>query len=75
MEDLASGREVELRAQGAVTDCYPRSDLETTLRLEDFNQAIMVNPRNSYERYAAATNSTERTLHTYMGTLSPAAGP
>ena len=74
MEDLVSGREVELRAQGAVTDCYPRSDLETTLRLEDFNQAIMVNPRNSYQRYAAATNSTERTLHTYMGTLLPRCG-
>ncbi len=74
MEDLISGREVELRAQGAVTDCYPRFDLETTLRLDDFNQATMVNPRNSYQRYAAAANSTERTLHTYMGTLLPRYG-
>lgn len=74
MEDLIRGKEVELRAQGAVTDCYPRSDLETTLRLGDFNQAIMVNPRNSYERYAAASNSTDRTLHTYMGTLLPRYG-
>lgn len=74
MEDLVSGREVELRAQGVVTDCYPRSELETTLRLDDFNQAIMVNPRNAYQRYAAATNSTERTLHTYMGTLLPRYG-
>lgn len=65
---------MELRARGAVTDCYPRLDLETTLRLEDFNQATMVNPRNSYERYAAAANSTERTLHTYMGTLLPRYG-
>lgn len=74
MEDLVLGREVELRARGAVTDCYPRFDLETTLRLDDFNQAAMVNPRNSYQRYAAATNSTERTLHTYMGTLLPRYG-
>jgi uncharacterized protein (DUF39 family)/CBS domain-containing protein len=74
MEDLIMGREIELRAQGAVTDCYPRFDLETTLRLDDFNQATMVNPRNSYERYAAAANSTERTLHTYMGTLLPRYG-
>jgi len=74
MEDLIMGREVELRAQGAVTDCYPRFDLETTLKLEDFNQATMVNPRNSYGKYAAATNSTERTLHTYMGTLLPRFG-
>lgn len=74
MEDLIMGREIELRAQGAVTDCYPRFDLETTLRLDDFNQATMVNPRNSYQRYAAAANSTERTLHTYMGTLLPRYG-
>jgi uncharacterized protein (DUF39 family)/CBS domain-containing protein len=74
MEDLIMGREVELRAQGAVTDCYPRFDLETTLRLDDFNQATMVNPRNSYQKYAAAANSTERTLHTYMGTLLPRYG-
>jgi uncharacterized protein (DUF39 family)/CBS domain-containing protein len=74
MEDLIMGREIELRAQGAVTDCYPRFDLETTLRLDDFNQATMVNPRNSYQSYAAAANSTERTLHTYMGTLLPRYG-
>jgi uncharacterized protein (DUF39 family) len=49
-------------------------ELETSLRLEDFNQAIMVNPRNAYQRYNAATNSADRTMHTYMGTLLPRFG-
>jgi CBS domain-containing protein len=44
------------------------------LRLEDFNQATMLNPRNAYQRYNAATNSSDRTLHTYMGTLLPRFG-
>jgi len=32
---------------------------------------VMLNPRNAYQRYASATNSTDRTLYTYMGTLLP----
>ncbi|MDD1741949.1 MAG: homocysteine biosynthesis protein, partial [Methanotrichaceae archaeon] len=47
---------------------------ETTLCLDDLNQAVMVNPRNAYQRYNAATNSSTRTLHTYMGTLLPRFG-
>ncbi len=74
IEDLVTGREVEIKAEGSITDCYPRLDLETALRLEDFNQATMVNPRNAYQRYNAAINSSERTLHTYMGTLLPRHG-
>ncbi len=74
MEDLVAGKQIEVEAKGAVTDCYPQMELETTLRLEDFNQAIMVNPRNAYQRYNAATNSSDRTLHTYMGTLLPRFG-
>jgi len=74
IEDLVMGKEVEVKAQGAVTDCYPRLDLETSLRLEDLNQATMINPRNAFQRYSAATNTTNRTLHTYMGTLLPRQG-
>ena len=74
MEDLVAGKQIEVEAQGAGTDCYPQMELETTLRLEDLNQAIMVNPRNAYQRYNAATNSSDRTLHTYMGTLLPRFG-
>ncbi|MDH7594062.1 MAG: homocysteine biosynthesis protein [Methanomicrobiales archaeon] len=71
MEDLVSGAGVELHAISRGTDCYPRRSITTELKLEDLNQAVMVNPRNSYQRYNAATNSTDRTLFTYMGTLLP----
>ncbi len=74
MEDLVSGKQVEVEAEGAGTDCYPQMELETSLRLEDFNQATMVNPRNAYQKYNAATNSSDRTMHTYMGTLLPRYG-
>lgn len=74
IEDLVAGRQVEVEAEGAGTDCYPQMELETALRLEDFNQATMVNPRNAYQRYNAATNSSDRTMHTYMGTLLPRYG-
>jgi len=71
IEDLASGKPVELRATAYGTDCYPRKEIETTITLEDLNQATMLNPRNAYQRYRVATNSTDRTLYTYMGTLLP----
>jgi len=74
LEEFVSGATVELRAASHGTDCYPRRSITTELLLEDMNQAIMVNPRNAYQRYNAATNTTDRTLHTYMGTLLPRCG-
>ena len=71
LEDLVSGKSVELRATSRGTDCYPRRTITTELLLENLNQAIMCNPRNAYQRYNAATNTTDRLLHTYMGTLLP----
>lgn len=74
LEDLVRGKEVELVAEAYGTDCYPRSDVHTFISLESLNQAVMVNPRNCYQNYAVATNSTEETLYTYMGTLLPQMG-
>jgi uncharacterized protein (DUF39 family)/predicted transcriptional regulator len=74
IEDLVAGKSVELRAISRGTDCYPRRNITTDLVLENLNQAIMCNPRNAYQRYNAATNSTDHTLHTYMGTLLPGYG-
>jgi len=74
IEDLVAGKQIDVEAEGAGTDCYPQMELETALRLDDLNQATMVNPRNAYQRYNAATNSSDRTLHTYMGTLLPRCG-
>lgn len=74
LEDLISGKSIELRASSKGTDCYPRKTLSTEVLLHDLNEAIMCNPRNSFQRYAAATNSTDNTLNTYMGTLLPEYG-
>jgi uncharacterized protein (DUF39 family)/predicted transcriptional regulator len=74
IEDLIRGREVELLAEAYGTDCYPLTEIKTQVSLETLNQAIMVNPRNCYQNYAAATNSTDETLYTYMGTLLPNKG-
>src|SRR5665647_338175 len=74
LEDLVSGKQIELRAISRGTDCYPRRTIDTELILEDLNQATVCNPRNAYQRYNAATNTTDRTLHTYMGMLLPNSG-
>ena len=69
IEDLVAGREVDLRAEAYGTDCYPRKRAETTITLNDINQAMLFNPRNSYQRYNAAINSSDTVLYTYMGML------
>jgi uncharacterized protein (DUF39 family)/CBS domain-containing protein len=74
LEDLVAGKSVELRASSRGTDCYPRRTITTDLLLENLNQAIMCNPRNAYQRYNAATNTSDRLLNTYMGTLLPNTG-
>ena len=71
IEELVKGKEVELKAIAYGTDCYPRKEIITEINLEDLNQAVMLNPRNAYQRYKAATNSSDRLLRTYMGTLLP----
>jgi len=69
IEDLVGGKEITLRARAYGTDCYPRTHLETTLTIDDLNQAILCNPRNAYQRYEAATNGRDETIYTYMGKL------
>ncbi len=71
IEDLLLGKAIELRAEASGTDCYPRTHLKTFITLDDLNQAILCNPRNAYQRYSCATNSTKRTIYTYMGKLLP----
>lgn len=74
IEDLINGKEVELKATAYGTDCYPRKSVETTITMADVNQAMMVNPRNAYQRYNAATNGSNKKIFTYMGTLLPNCG-
>ncbi len=74
IEELVSGKAVVLRISGSGTDCYPLKNVETMLAIEDLNQAIMINPRNAYQRYNATTNTSDQTMHTYMGPLLPDLG-
>jgi len=71
IEDLISGKEVEVRATAYGTDCYPRTKLRTTITKEDLNQFYLLNFRNCYQRYVCATNSRDEIIYTYMGKLLP----
>ena len=71
IEDLIRGRKVKLVASSDGTDCYPGKYVETYVTLEDLNQAYLYNPRNAYQNYACAVNSSSKIIHTYMGTLMP----
>ncbi len=72
IERLVAGEELLLKASAKGTDCYPRKEIETLIRKDRLNEMILANPRNAYQNYPAASNSTHKTLHTYMGTLLPA---
>jgi uncharacterized protein (DUF39 family) len=74
IEALVRGEELHLKARGKGTDCYPRREIETWIRKDLVNEITMVNPRNAYQNYPAATNGTEHVLHTYMGNLLPRRG-
>jgi len=74
IQDLVAGKDVHLRAASYGTDCYPRKELHTLIRLEDLNQAFLMNPRNCYQNYNCAVNSSGKTIYTYMGTLKPKLG-
>ena len=72
IEDLVAGKDVELRAEAYGTDCYPRKEVRTLVKLEELNQAVLTNPRNSYQNYAVAVNrDSKRVIYTYMGVLQP----
>jgi len=69
--DLIAGKKVKLEATGKGTDCYPRKKVSREVGLDDLNEAYIYNPRNCYQNYAAAANTTDKPLYTYMGTLLP----
>jgi len=72
IEDLVRGKSVRLRATAYGTDCYPAKALRAVISLEDFNQAVLTNPRNAYQNYNVAVNrDSKRPIYTYMGILRP----
>ncbi len=74
IEDLVAAKDVRLKAIAYGTDCYPRKELDTWIRLEDLNEAILTNPRNAYQNYNCAVNLSDKTIYTYMGTLKSRLG-
>ena len=74
IEDLVSGKQVKLEAFGYGTDCYPRQHIESWVTLEEIYDAILFNPRNAFQNYGVAVNSSNKTIYTYMGVLKPRLG-
>jgi len=73
IEDLVSGKSVELVARSYSTDCYPNKEIEKQIRLKDLPYAMLVNPRNAYQNYNCAVNMSNEIIYTYMGVLKPKA--
>ena len=74
IEDLVSGKKVQLKAVAYGTDCYPRKEFDKKITLDELPYAMLLNPRNGYQNYNCAINLTEKTIYTYMGVLKPNGG-
>jgi len=74
IEDLVAGRRIEFKAVGYGTDCYPAKEVHGYLKLEDLNEALLLNPRNAYQNYNVAVNTSDRIIYTYLGMLLPKLG-
>lgn len=74
IQDLVAGKPVKFKAVSYGTHCYPRKELETTITLNDINEATLFNPRNCYQNYNCAVNGSSQTIYTYMGMLKPNIG-
>ncbi len=71
IQDLIDGKDIELEAWGKGTDCYPRKHIKTIINKETVNEMVLFNPRNAYQNYNVAVNSTSQMKYTYMGCLLP----
>ncbi len=74
IEDLVSGRAVNLKGTAYGTDCYPRREIEKSITLRDIPQAILTSPRNACQNYNVAVNKSDKVIYTYMGILKPRLG-
>jgi len=74
IEDLVARKPVRLEATAYPTHCYPRRRIETTITLDEINDATLFNPRNAYQNYNVAVNASGKTIYTYMGMLKPNLG-
>ena len=74
IQDLIAGKQIQLKAIGQVSDCYPRASFQTTLTCDTINQFYLYNPRNVYQNFIVGVNAGERILYTYLGPLHPGLG-
>jgi uncharacterized protein (DUF39 family) len=74
IEDLIAGKSVKLKASAKGTDCYPETEVETFINKTNVNEMFMFNPRNAYQNYPCAVNSSGKIIYTYMGSLLPNLG-
>lgn len=74
IEKLIRGEELQLFALSYGTDEYPLKEIRTKFTISDLNQATMVNPRNCYQNYNVAINTSNKTIYTYLGKLKPNMG-
>lgn len=74
IEDLLLGKRIHVRAEGYGTDCYPNRFFEKDVTLKELPYAVLCNPRNAYQNYNCAINTTKKTIYTYMGVLRPRMG-
>jgi uncharacterized protein (DUF39 family) len=72
--DLIDGKKVHLMATARGTDCYPCKEVETYITKDSINEAYLFNPRNCYQNYNAAINTSDKRIYTYMGILQPNKG-
>ncbi len=71
IQDLLEGKDVVLEAWGKGTDCYPRKHIKTKININTINEFTLFNPRNAYQNYNVAVNTTSKIKYTYMGSLLP----
>lgn len=74
IQDLVAGKAVHLKASSYGTDCYPSKYIEKKITLKTLPNAVLCNPRNAYQNYNCAINTTKKTVYTYMGALKPRMG-
>ncbi len=74
IQDLVAGKTVRLKATAYGTDCYPNKKINKRVKLADFPDAVLLNPRNGYQNYNCAVNLSNKTIYTYMGVLKPRGG-
>ena len=74
IESLIKGEDIQLEAYAKGTDCYPRKEIKTTINKNNVNEMFLFNPRNAYQNYPAAINTSDKIIYTYMGNLLPKMG-